>query len=386
MKIMKSKIYLIAFLAFSIALNVNGQTGNPAALFRATITQTSSNSLMASFRPNMTFSGQFSNLQFTFQIPSTVTPQPTVSIKSNPLSAFVPTGSYTVDTKVEGSYITYAYNVIVAGAPVFSFVAGTDYNALEVSFSTNSGSTTPIRMAHLANGGSTAQQAFYVEINGNDNTDYTTTFTGAGAVNGGSYNSYSYVEVANFVLPVKFTSFTANKKDDNALLNWTVTNETTSVDLYEIERSLDGSTFRKINTISKSNGANNTNSYNYTDANISVTKSNGTIYYRIKQVDIDGRFVYSEIKNIKSSQGNWSMTVFPNPVKTNAILQVDVPASSQLRYSIVSSSGKNIQNNTLQINKGINTEPISMDNFASGTYLLTVIMGETSKTIKIIKE
>ena len=169
-------------------------------------------------------------------------------------------------------------------------------------------------------------------------------------------------------------------------MNWTVANETASVDRYEIERSLDGSTFKKINSFLKSNGTNNTNTYNYIDANISEAKSNGTIYYRIKQVDIDGRFVYSEIKNIKSSQGNWSMTVFPNPVKTNAILQVDVPASSQLHYSIVTSSGKSIQNNTMQVNKGINTETISMNNFASGTYLLTVMIGKTSKTIKIIKE
>lgn len=382
---MKQKIYFIAFLAFFIAVNVNGQTGNAAALFRATITQTSSNSLMASFRPNMTFNGQFSNLQFTFQLPSSVTPQPSISIKSNPLSAFVPTGSYTVDTRIEGSYITYSYNVIVAGAPVFNFVAGTDYNALEVSFSTSS-STTPIRLAHLANGGSTSQQAFYVEINGNDNTDYTTTFYGPGAVNGGSVNSYSYVEVANFVLPVKFTSFTVNKKADNGLLNWTVANETASVDHYEIERSLDGTVFNKINAFPKTNSLNNNNNYNYIDKNISTVKGNGIIYYRIKQIDIDGRFVYSEIRILKNSDKNLIINVYPNPVKENTVLEIDAPTNAAVRFSLLTSNGNTLQTSTIQAVKGINTKQISMSNYPNGIYLLKVVMGTNIQTIKIIKE
>ena len=358
-----------------------------------------SNGVSIFLKSSIDLSGKVSGVTVALAVPTSVGIKPIVTIDNSPNTSVIYTLQNTVDQTIEGdSY--YVYNLLGTGdqsaaAVIYSMTANTEIEIVKATFGGNMMSS-QIRLVSLPNGGTdaNANSLFGFSLSGTDRANESALFytvpgisTARNEIIAGGYSGLSITTTTNnVVLPVKFTSFTANKKDNNALLNWTVANETASVDRYEIERSLDGSTFKKINSFLKSNGTNNTNTYNYIDANISEAKGNGTIYYRIKQVDIDGRFVYSEIKNIKSSQGNWSMTVFPNPVKTNAILQVDVPASSQLHYSIVSSSGKSIQNNTMQVNKGINTETISMNNFASGTYLLTVMIGETSKTIKIIKE
>ena len=195
-----------------------------------------------------------------------------------------------------------------------------------------------------------------------------------------------YQKITAGVLPVKFTSFTANKKDDNGFLNWTVANETATVDHYEIERSLDGIVFNKINAFSKTYSLNNSNNYKYIDQNISTLKGNGIIYYRIKQVDIDARFVNSEIRNIKISDKNLIITVYPNPVKENTVLEIDAPTNAAVRISLLSNKGNILQSSTIQTVKGINTKQVSMNNYSKGIYLLKVVMGTNVQTIKIIKE
>lgn len=195
-----------------------------------------------------------------------------------------------------------------------------------------------------------------------------------------------YQKITASVLPVKFTSFTVNKKDDNGLLNWTVVNETASVNHYEIERSVDGIIFYKINSFAKAVNLSNENVYNYVDQNIAALKSNGIIYYRIKQIDIDGRFVYSEIRKLKTSEMSSFIAVYPNPVKDITSLQIDAQTNMQVKFSLLSNDGRMIQKNTIQAIKGINMENISMKNFAAGNYLLKVEMGNNVQTLKIIKE
>ena len=383
---MKNKIYALVYFIATSLTSINAQTGNINARLTATISQTSPNSVMVAFKPNITFSGQFSNLQFTFQIPSSVTPQPTVSIKSNPLSAYVPTGGYTMVTTLEPGYVTYSYNVLVTGAPVFSFAAGTSYNALEVSFNNNSSATTEVRLAHLANGGTTLQEAFYVEINGNDNTEYLSMFYGSGTVNGGSASTYSYAPLASVVLPVKFTAFSVVRKDVNAVLNWTVENETSTVDHYEIERSINGTRFDKISILPKANNGNNGNIYTYIDLNFGNTQNNGLIYYRIKQIDVDSRFVYSEIKALRVADKIPLMSVYPNPAKQTTTLQIQAPDAMDVTFTLLNAGGRAMQTNTLHAVKGINLKQISMSNYPAGSYLLKITIGTDSQTLKIIKE
>jgi hypothetical protein len=201
-------------------------------------------------------------------------------------------------------------------------------------------------------------------------------------INGGIH----LVPLTNIVLPVKFTSFTATKKDNDALLNWTVENETASTDYYEIERSVDGITFEKVQTITPLNNGNSSNVYNNIDANLTtISKVGLVVYYRIKQVDIDGKSTYTDIKNVRLSNKENLITAYPNPIREFTNIQLEMANADDVRMSLLNADGKILQDFSLKLAKGINIRKIDMNNLPTGNYVLKVLVGEKMETIKLIK-
>ncbi|MEO6674087.1 MAG: DUF4331 domain-containing protein, partial [Ginsengibacter sp.] len=108
-------------------------------------------------------------------------------------------------------------------------------------------------------------------------------------------------------LPVTFIDFTAEKSGEKVNLTWKVTNEISN-DHYDVEQSLGGGVWVKVGTAKALPGG-GTNVYQLTDLHPSLIKSN---FYRIKQVDKDGRFVYSIIRLVRFAYKN-VITISPNP-------------------------------------------------------------------------
>jgi Secretion system C-terminal sorting domain len=375
---MKNKILLVIAFLITLSNIVKAQQER----VQATIAQTSPNSMMVKLKPSQTFAGQITAVVFNVQIPTTVSPQPVVSIKNNPLIANIPT-YITPAGYIEAGFYNYIFSATTVGSPVFNFTNGVEVNALEIQFVGATGST-GARLAHLPDGGTvTFQAALYVEVAGEDQTNYTSLFYGSGAVNGGSISTYSFVPLSGGVVPVKFTSFSATKKDNDALLSWVVENETSLVTTYEVERSIDGIKFDKINTIAKSTGANNI--YNTTDPNLSAIKNSGIIYYRIKQMDINGEFVYSNIQNVRLTDKGTLISAFPNPATEFTTVKIDVLEAADATISLINADGKQLQTTTLKAAKGLNLKKIDMNNLPKGDYLLKVTLGTDVQTIKVVK-
>ncbi len=378
---MKNKILLALIFTASFGVNVLAQS------FKGTIVAGSApNSVMLKIRPNATLSGQITNLQFTVQIPNTVSPQPTASIRSNPLSANVPTLNYLTQVTNEGGFYTYLFAATTVGSPVFNFTNGVEVNALEIQFGSGPAATSSVRFAHLPDGGSTFQLAFYVEVAGNDLTDYPAPFYGPGAVNGGSPtgSAYSFVPIAGIALPVKFTAFSATKKDNDALLTWTVENEIPTTARYEVERSIDGNTFDKIATLARDNSNNTSKTYNTIDPNLSSTKKSGLIYYRIKQLDLDGRVVYSDIKFVRMAE-NGGISIFPNPAQDFTNLSIDATNAGLVVVDLVNADGKQFSTTSMQVQKGTNIKRIPTNNLPAGTYLMRIKIENEIQVIKLTK-
>lgn len=372
---MKQKLFLAIILSSCLSILSKGQE------VQATISQTSTNSVMVKLKSNATFSGQITAVVFTLQVPNTLTPRPTITIKSNPLIANIPT--YTIPTPTdEGGFYTYLFSATTLGSPVFNFTNGVEVNALELQLS-GSG-TTSIRLSHLPSGGTTFQAALYVEVGGNEVTNFTNTFYGSGVVNGGSYTSYSYVPLAGIVLPTKFTAFSATKKDNDGLLNFVVENETSITEKYEVEKSLDGTTFEKINTLAAVKNGAASNVYNVVDANLANTKNNGIIYYRIKQIDTDGKTAYTEIRSIRMVEKG-GLSAFPNPVQDYTNVRIDVLENTEITLTLVNAEGKQVMTKTLQAQKGTNLTKLDMSPLAAGNYLIKAMVGAELKTISVIK-
>jgi Secretion system C-terminal sorting domain len=202
----------------------------------------------------------------------------------------------------------------------------------------------------------------------------------------GPAGTSNFFQKISAILPVKFTSFDATKKENNAILNWAVNNEDINTNRYEIERSIDGKAFEKIQTLLPLNNGTASNVYTITDINVNTIKNVGLIiYYRIKQVDNDGKFEYSVIKNIRLATKGNEITAFPNPIKESTTIQLDLISAEVITMTLISAEGKTIQTFSMQGNKGINTKKIDMSDLSSGNYMLKVITETETKSIKLVK-
>lgn len=126
------------------------------------------------------------------------------------------------------------------------------------------------------------------------------------------------------ILPVKFTSFAVTRSNNVFIVQWTTTEEVNAA-YYEVQRSDDGNTWKAVVTLNAT--GNTTNKYSYTDRS-SVT---ATVHYRIKQVDADGAFIYTEVRTLKNttttapviaSAPNKIIVQFPQVVKGNVLVEV----------------------------------------------------------------
>jgi hypothetical protein len=323
------------------------------------------NSVIVVLKSNTTFTSSFTNLQFMVQIPSSIKPQPQVSILNNPIASFI-NGNYTTQIVEESGYYNYLFNIINVGGAPFKFNAGVDYEALEIQFSgSNKGTYSEVRLSHLPDGGSTSQLAFYIEM-GSDYTNYTNMFYGINAKNGGNYSSYSYVPIYNIALPFSFIEFSVVYSGKNVNLNWQIKNEYKKIISFDIERSIDGIEFKKIGT----NFKNNNNLYNYTDNNILEIISNKVIFYRIKTYYEDNNVEFSNIQKINQSIVINPIYIYPNPTfnKINILYKAKDVGFKTLK--LVDIQGETVLIKTFNTQIGNNNISIDVSILKNGTYLI----------------
>jgi len=157
-------------------------------------------------------------------------------------------------------------------------------------------------------------------------------------------------------LPVTWVYFIANKAGKQVNLNWVVANEVNN-DHYDAERSFDGSNFTKIGTVKA--GSSN---YTFTDYGPAYDKIN---YYRVKEVDKDGKFSYSPVRMITFSNEN-IIAISPNPAHN--ILQINTVGRNNLQVSIFDMQGRKVSATVLTNGNGV----INVSTLAKGLYTVIV--------------
>jgi hypothetical protein len=238
-------------------------------------------------------------------------------------------------------------------------------------------------------GGANQQMYWYVNvIGGGDLTDYSTMFYGVPDLppsnNGGAAPSFVGIQPFS-VVPVNFLGFTATKNNNSALLYWQVANEGTNTDRYEIEISGTGIEFEKQATVPAFNNGRQGNNYSFTQDNLSALRNSGVIYFRIKQIDLDGKFVYSAIRSVRLDGKSFSAGVYPNPVKSSTKLTIDLLESMPLIISVTDATGKQVRSFQYQGVKGPNFRDIDMSSLSSGSYIIKVQAGADVKNLPVVK-
>lgn len=174
-------------------------------------------------------------------------------------------------------------------------------------------------------------------------------------------NSTSFKIVSATPLPVKLISFYAKAQDNQVQLTWQTSSETNS-DGFDIERSENGKDFEKIGfvkTESQNGNSNEKLGYSFTDE----TPIEGNNFYRLKQIDLDGKFVYSQIKSVKI-EGQNSLKIYPNPASD--FIYIKTFGQKIKSVELLDAKGSSIY-------KSNNTEnKIDINNKTAGIYFLNI--------------
>jgi predicted amidohydrolase YtcJ len=171
------------------------------------------------------------------------------------------------------------------------------------------------------------------------------------------------------VLPISLISFSATKVEKNIKLIWKTTNEQNNKQ-FEIERSTDGIIFEKINTVISSGNLNVEKIYTYDD--ITVPPS-AKIYYRLKQIDVDGKFTYSSIVMVNKKQIT-QVEITPNPA--NKEIRI-TGFTGKATVAIYKQTGQLIKTTAIS-----NGNSINIEEFAKGLYFIKLIDTENIKPIQ----
>lgn len=187
-------------------------------------------------------------------------------------------------------------------------------------------------------------------------------------------------------LPVTLLSFEGSKNNDQSnLLTWKVVDEV-NLDRYELERATIAEQFNTIYTENVSDGSNVERKYQYNDAAINHADN---IYYRLKMIDQDGKFRYSNTVLI-NGQTLQQMQFYPNPVSegTFYVRLTTKQLQKELHFTILNQTGEKVREWTVHNKNNEEILPVNVSTLPKGMYLVScnnqqgTIVGSSSIIIK----
>ena len=166
-------------------------------------------------------------------------------------------------------------------------------------------------------------------------------------------------------IPVELINFNGRIKGSEVFLEWFTATETNNQGFY-IEKSTDKIRWEVIGFVKGKGSTTEINSYNFID---NILK-NEQIYYRLKQVDYDGSFLYSQIIEIKIPIPSFVLSQnFPNPANPSTDISFSIPTKTRVQINLYSVSGELVKEilNEEKV-KGIYNENVDLSNLATGVY------------------
>ena len=177
-----------------------------------------------------------------------------------------------------------------------------------------------------------------------------------------------YLTVIGSGVPVTLTSFNVAYTSNKVALNWTTATEI-NTDHFEIERSSNARTFSVVGKVKATGNSSSTLEYSYND---NLAGLSGTIYYRLKSVDKNGAFNYSNIQSVQVYSKNLISGVYPNPAKVGQFINFNSSQSTTLNVDLINTYGKKVYSTIVSVNSGINSLSLASAHLTAGVYYLSV--------------
>jgi hypothetical protein len=350
-------------------------------------------SVIAAIKPSANYSDKPSNILLTLAIPQSVGARPTMSVLTNSYTslfttvALIQTATYATDY----IYLINMYTPTLTTTK--NYVANTEDIIAEIAFTGNVGSLANIRLVQLpfgnATGGAGVENGnynFYTEFANPGNPDKTNktamfyTATAGTVVNSPlGYDGYSSVSAGTIVFPLKWLSFNVQKQKNDALLKWEVANQINN-DYFEVQAGIDPSNIKAIGKVQATTVTSYTFLHNnYTDLRGSY------IYYRIKQVDKDGKASYSQVLKLNLDNKNFSFNVVQNPVTGNNLnISIESFVGNKGQLTIVDLHGKKVAQQNISWTSGSSQQLITLPTLTKGIYSVILTVDEKQYTEKFV--
>ena len=382
-----NKIFFTLLCFFVLSITTQAQT------FQGTIRPGSTaTSVIVAIKPSANYSDKPSNVQFTLAIPQAVGARPAMSIMTNNYSALFTTVALFQNATFGTDYI-YLVNMITPTLTTTkNYVANTEDVVAEIAFTGNVGDVSAIKLVQLPNGTATTGAGsengnynYYIEFSaGSDKTNQPAMFysnTGGIVVNNAlGYGGFSSVNAGTNPLPLSWLGFNVQKQNNSALINWQIANQINN-DYFEVQAGVDATNLSTIGMVSSTSAT----SYNFTHANFSSLQGR-SVYYRVKQVDKDGKFTFSKVLKVNLDTKAFAFNVIGNPVKGN-ILNIGIESATINKGSItiVDLQGRKLLQQNISWLAGTSQRLITLPNLAKGMYSAILQLNDEFYSVKFVR-
>jgi hypothetical protein len=185
------------------------------------------------------------------------------------------------------------------------------------------------------------------------------------------------------ILPLRLTEFNGRINNIDARLSWKTDNEVNTHE-FVIERSTDGRSYFTAGTVPAINES-GAHQYAFIDKGIDHLGAS-PVYYRLKQVDMDGKSNYSRVLVLPVAQSGNRVTCFPNPVTSETNVTVTIGKAEKVQARIINSMGQVMQVQQRNLSAGTSSFPVNMSRMPNGLYYLEISSQSIKKQIGLVKQ
>lgn len=214
-----------------------------------------------------------------------------------------------------------------------------------------------------------------ISVTGSTTVGSGSTLTGSGSFSTGGPCTGPVAFCSNPILPVSLIYFKADSYDRKSIVRWATASEENS-DYFSIERATEDLHFQEIGRVMAQANSNRFTLYRFEDNEAAAERR----YYRLKMVDRDGSFEYSNVVAVEGS-GEFRPYVYPNPVRSGEILHIQNAAESG---SIVSVAITDMMGRSVFRTETSDRDLKIPTAWAPGVYILSIVSGAEKTVCRVV--